>query len=260
MGIKGAAIATVLSQIVSFLILLSMFLLKKSIVQLSIRNAGRKFIIYIQIIKSGLPTICRQSLGSISSALLNIQAAVFGDAAIAAVTISNKIYMLVRNLILGIGQGFQPVIGFNYGAEKKKRVRQAFVFTCQIGTVLCTIIAVILAMNASSDIAWFRKDDIDVIRMGMHALYFACLVMPLMAYSTYVNQMYQSLGFSIQATFLASCRQGICFIPIVFILPTIFQVTGVEAAQPMSDLLTFIISLGFQIFFFNKILYQFVVR
>lgn len=253
MGIKGAAIATVLSQTISFVILLSMFLRKKSMVSLNARCISIKPYIYLEIIKSGLPTICRQALGSVSSSLLNIQAAQFGDVAVAAVTIANKVYVLVRNLILGIGQGFQPVVGFNYGAGKKDRVRQAFVFTCQVGTILCTTIAVILSLNASNVIAWFRKDDLEVIRMGGKALYFACFVMPMMAYSTYVNQLYQSLGFSSQATFLASCRQGICFIPLVFILPTFLSDTGVEMAQPASDFLTFLISIVFQKIFFNKI-------
>lgn len=254
MGIGGAALATVISQFISFIILLSVFLTNRSIVKLSYKWISRSSGDYLMIVKRGFPTVCRQMLGSLSSALINIQASMFGDAAIAAVTIANKIYMLVRNLILGIGQGFQPVAGYNYGAKNKKRVREAFIFVCKVGTVICTTAAILLAFNAPEVIAWFRKDDPEVIRIGTQALYFACAVMPLMAYSTYVNQMYQCLGFSKQATFLASCRQGTCFVPLIFILPLFLNLTGVTMSQPGADLLTFIISVPFQIKFFKKYL------
>lgn len=252
MGISGAAIATVLSQLVSFVILLSMFLRKKSIVKLSFRDISRSGKDYIKILQSGFPTICRQALGSVATACLNIQASAFGDGVVAAVTISNKIYMLVRNLVLGIGQGFQPVAGYNYGAGKKRRVRESFLYACKLGTIICTVVAVILAFRASTVITWFRNDDAEVVRIGTQSLYYACLVMPLMAFSTYVNQLYQCLGFSKQATFLASCRQGICFLPIVFLFPNILGITGVAMAQPVADLITFIISVPFLLRFFRE--------
>lgn len=252
MGISGAAIATILSQIVSFILLLSIFVRNKSIVKLGLKYISRNSRDYFLILKTGFPTICRQMLGSVSSALLNIQAAVFGDAAVGAVTIANKIYMLVRNVILGIGQGFQPVAGYNYGAHNKKRVKEAFIFACTAGTIICTTAALVIGLNASGVIAWFRKDDMEVIKIGTQALYAACAVMPLMAYSTYVNQMYQCLGFSKQATLLASLRQGICFVPIVLVMPAVIGLTGVQVAQPASDLLTFIISVPFQIKFFAR--------
>lgn len=252
MGISGAAIATVLSQLISFLILLSMFLRKKSIVRLSLKEVSRSGKDYLQILQSGFPTICRQSLGSVATACLNVQAAAFGDVVVAAVTISNKIYMLVRNIVLGIGQGFQPVAGYNYGAGKKERVRESFWFACKVGTVICTVVAVLLLWKAPIVIAWFRADDPEVIRIGTQALYFACVVMPFMAYSTYVNQLYQCLGFAKQATFLASCRQGICFLPLVFLLPQVLHVMGIQMVQPAADLLTFVISVPFQIYFFRN--------
>lgn len=252
MGISGAALATVLSQCVSFLILLSVFLRGKSIVKLGPKYVSRKGSDYILILTNGLPTIFRQGLGSVSSALLNIQAAVFGDAAVAAVTIANKIYMLVRNLVIGIGQGFQPVAGYNYGAGDKRRVKEAFRFACLLGSIICCSAAAILAWQAGTVLAWFRPDDPEVIRIGTLALYFSCGVMPFMAYSTYVNQIYQCLGFRVPATILASLRQGICFIPLVLILPAILGLTGVQMAQPGADFLAFIISVPFQIHFFRR--------
>ncbi len=252
MGIGGAALATILSQMVSFIILLSIFIRNKSIIKLNIKYISINASDYFLIFKIGFPTICRQMLGSVSSALLNIKASLYGDSAVGAITIANKIYMLVRNIILGIGQAFQPVAGYNYGAKNKKRVKEAFIFTSIVGTIICTIAAVIVGFKAPYIIGWFRKDDIEVIHIGTQTLYFACAVMPLMAYSTYVNQMYQCLGFSREATFLASLRQGICFIPIILILPEIIGLIGIQISQSVSDLLTFIISLPFQINFFKK--------
>lgn len=252
MGIGGAALATILSQIVSFIILLSIFVRNKSIVKLNLKYISKKHSDYFLILKTGFPTICRQMLGSVSSALLNIQAACYGDATVGAITIANKIYMLVRNIILGIGQGFQPVAGYNYGAKNKKRVKEAFIFATAAGTAICTVAAILIGFNANHVIAWFRSDDIEVINIGTQTLYFACAVMPLMAFSTYVNQMYQCLGFSKQATFLASLRQGLCFVPLILIMPAIVGVIGVQVSQPGADLLTFIISMPFQIKFFRR--------
>ena len=254
MGIAGAAIATVLSQLVSFIMLLTIFIRDISIVKLNIMYISRSVSDYILILKTGFPTICRQSLGSVASALLNVKAAIYGDAAVGAITIANKIYMLVRNVILGIGQGFQPVAGYNYGAKNNKRVKEAFVFACTVGTVICISAAIIIGFNASAVISWFRKDELEVLYIGRQTLYFACAIMPFMAYSTYVNQLYQCLGFSKQATFLACCRQGVCFIPLILILPEIIGVIGVQMSQPLSDFLTFIVSVPFQISFFRRYL------
>lgn len=256
MGIGGAALATILSQAISFLILFSFFVRRKSLLTLSLKSISKNLADYLLILKIGIPTICRQMLGSVSSALLNRSAAIYGDAAVGAITIANKIYMFVRNIVLGLGQGFQPVAGFNYGANQKKRVKEAFIFTCTVGTILCTTAAIVIGFNAPYIIAWFRKDDLEVIQIGTKALYFASAVMPFMAYSTNVNQMYQCLGFSKQATFLASCRQGTCFVPLILILPCFLQIIGVQLAQPTADFLTFIISIPFQVRFFRNQLKQ----
>lgn len=247
MGIAGAAIATILSQFVSFCILLSIFLRGKSIVKLAPRYISRRISDYILIITTGAPTFCRQGLASVASALMNIQAAPFGDAAVAAVTIANKIYLMVRNIVLGIGQGMQPVAGYNFGAGKKGRVRETFRFTTLLGTVISVTAAVLLAANASAVISWFRPDDPEVLAIGTRALWFVCAVLPFLAYSTYVNQIYQVLGYRTSATVLACCRQGICFIPLAFLLPRFLGLTGVEMLQPAADLATFFVALPFQI-------------
>lgn len=251
MGTAGAAVATVISQCVSFLVLAVAFLHGRSIVHLRPKYISRSPRDYVQILAVGFPTIARQGMASLASALMNIQGAVYGDAAVAALTISNKIYLLVRNVIIGIGQGFQPVAGYNYGAGDRKRTRQAFIFATKLGTVICILAAGILAAFAEPIIGWFRADD-QVIAIGRLALLYACAVMPFMAYSTFVNQLYQCLGFKVPATVLASLRQGICFLPLIFLLPHFLGLQGVQMTQPGSDLLTFFICIPFQIVFFRK--------
>ena len=227
------------------------FLRGRSIVHLHPKYVSCHMRDYGQIIAVGFPTIARQGMASLASALMNIQGAIYGDAAVAALTISNKIYLLVRNVMIGIGQGFQPVAGYNYGAGDRKRTREAFLFATKLGTVICILAAGIIAAFAGSIIAWFRDDE-QVVAIGRVALLYACAVMPFMAYSTFVNQLYQCLGFKLPATVLASLRQGICFLPLIFILPHFLGLAGVQATQPASDLLTFFICIPFQITFFRK--------
>lgn len=252
MGTGGASIATMISQFISFIVLLAMFFFGRSIVKLKISSVSRKFGDYKLIFMTGLPTVCRQGLGSVAAALLNIQAVAYGeDAAGAAVTIANKVYVLVRNLSVGIGQGFQPVAGYNYGAGKRKRAWDSFVFASKIGTVLCIGFAVVSAIFAN-EIMWWFCDDAEVARLGTQMLYISCAAMPPLAFSTYVNQLYQCLGFKYQATFLASCRQGVFFIPAVLLLPLVFKCTGVLASQSVADVCTFIISIPFAILFYKR--------
>ncbi len=251
MGIAGAALATALSQLVSFLILLVIFLRGRSIVKLSARCISRSFRDYWSILSTGFPTICRQSFASLSTALLNNAAGVYGDAAVSAVTISNKAYMIVRSVILGIGQGFQPIAGYNYGAGDRRRTRQAFTFSVLAGSVICTVCAVLGARFAPQVVGFFRSDP-EVVAIGRTALLGAAAVMPFLAYSTYVNQLYQCLGFRLPAAILASCRQGICFVPLILLLPRMLGLNGVVLSQPGADLLTFLVSVPFQIWFFRN--------
>ena len=250
MGTAGAAVATVISQCVSFLVLAVAFLRGRSIVHLRPKYISRSPRDYMQILAVGFPTIARQGMASLASALMNIQGAVYGDAAVAALTISNKIYLLVRNVMIGIGQGFQPVAGYNFGAGSKPRTRQAFWFSTLFGTVVCVAGAALIALFPEQIMHFFR-DDPEVTRIGRQALLYACAVMPVMAYSTYVNQLYQCLGFHQAATLLASCRNGLLYVPLILLLPGLLGLSGVAMSQPAADLLTFLVSIPFQIWFFR---------
>ena len=252
MGTGGAAIATMASQIVSFSILFCIFLFGKSIVRINVKSISRRFADYAAIVTTGIPTIFRQGLASIASAVLNIQAIEYGsEAAGAAITIANKVYMLVRNIIVGLGQGLQPAAGYNYGAGNKKRTWECFTFSVKVGTAICLIFGTFSAIFAEQ-IMWFFCDDAEVAVIGTKALHFLCACIPLMAFSTFVNQLYQGLGFKVQATFLASCRQGICFLPVILVLPLLVDLTGVQAAQSIADICTFFVSIPFIIIFYRK--------
>lgn len=250
LGISGAAIATMSSQIFSATIMAFIFISGRSIVKIKPEYISKKPSVYMDIIRTGFPTICRQGLGSLSTAILNVQAAFYGDAAVAAISIANKLHMLVRDVVLGIGQGYQPIAGYCFGAGKKKRVRELFVLATKAATFFCVIAAILLSVFAAPVISWFR-DDPEVVVIGAAALRFIAISLPSLSYMTYVNQTYQCLGFTTGATFLACCRQGICFIPLAFILPHFFGIAGIEMLQASADILTFAISVPFQIYFFR---------
>ena len=207
---------------------------------------------YLTIVRVGSPTLCRQGCGSIASALLNNRAMLFGDAAVAAMSIANRVYNVVRSILVGIGQGFQPVAGFNYGAKRPDRVKAAFRFTVMLGSAVAVLFTALLALSAPQLMALFRRDDPKVIRMGSQALRMLCVVLPFLGYSTYVNQMLQCLGRSAQATFLASCRQGTIYVPLILVLPAIVGLTGIQLTQPIADGLTFLVSIPFHIWFFRS--------
>jgi Na+-driven multidrug efflux pump len=260
MGVAGAALSTMLGQMTSFTIMAILFLRDRSIVKLRPKFIGKRPSDYLHIVRMGVPTLFRQGMASVSSALLNVQAAQFGPASVAAISFANKVYMLVRHIVIGVGQGFQPIAGYCYGAKRYSRVKKVFWVATAAATVICVVIAVSV---------WFLREPImrafcakfeepqrtEAITVGSTMLAILCVTIPLMGFSTYVNQLYQSLGFAVGATILASCRQGIFFIPLVFLLPSFIGITGIESTQAGADLLTFLVSIPFLIFFFRKYLF-----
>ncbi len=254
MGVSGAALATLLSQCISFSILLSFYLTGKSIVKLSFKKLSRNLRDYVLIVKTGLPTVFRQGLGSLATTLLNIQVKVYGDAAIAAVGIANKVYMLLRSFVIGVGHGFQPVAGYNYGAGKMRRVKKAFWVATLLGSIVSVCASVVLITSSESIIGLFNPETQEATEIGGRMLVYIGMALPALGYSTFVNQLYQCLGYVKGATVLASCRQGIFFVPLIFILPVFFKLDGILMTQPLSDILTFCISIPFNIYFLKHVL------
>ncbi|MBQ0012334.1 MAG: MATE family efflux transporter [Clostridiales bacterium] len=253
MGVAGAAIATLISQIISFILLLVPVILKKNISELKLSNFSKNPAIHANIWITGLPSLLRQGLASISSIFLNQQGrAISGDAALSAMGIYSKVTMLIFCILLGIGQGFQPVIGFNSGAKKYDRMKTAFTFTWIFGSAVMLVFAVPLFFFAE-DLMPFFIDDQEVIAIGARALRLEAFILPLLTVNVMCNMTFQSIGERFKASFLSCLRQGLFFIPLVFILPSLFGIRGLEALYPVCDLLSCLLSVPFAIQFLVKL-------
>ena len=244
MGTGGAGTATALSQSISFCILLSMFLRGKTVSRFRITQVTRSARDFGQIFFNGAPSFGRQGLNSIGSMLLNVAARSYGDAAVAGMSIVSRIFMFIISVAIGTGQGFQPVAGFNYGAKKYHRVQQACLFTMAASFCFLSVILTACWFNAETLIRLFR-DDPEVTAVALPAFRYQCFAMLLQPVIVAGNMLFQSIGKSGRATFLACCRQGVFFIPLILTLPRAFGLLGVEICQPIADVLTFFVTVPF---------------
>ena len=242
-GISGAAAATAISQCVSFLILLFFFLRKKTMIHFSVRYLSADVSLYKEFLGNGMPSFFRQGLASVATVALNHAASYYGDAAVAAMSIVGKIFMMVYCVLIGLGQGYQPIVGYNYGAKKYGRVREAYRFLMILGTIGMTALGVGVFFFSSVLLSQFVPDDPKVVEIGTSALRLQCAVMPLLPLGVACNMTFQAVGASVKATFLAACRQGVFFLPLILILPRLFGIFAMEAAQPAADLATFFVCL-----------------
>ena len=242
LGVSGAAIATVVSQLISFVLLLIGLRVSKCI-PIRIRNVKNLRQNLMMIAGGGLPSLFRQGLGSVGTLALNLAANPFGDAAIAAMSIVGRIMFFAASALIGFGQGFQPVCGFNYGAKKYQRVREAFWFCVKISSVVLLVLAAAGYLSAETLITVFRKNDPEVIAIGTRALRFQCMTLPLNGWIIMNNMLTQTIGKTVRASLLAASRQGLFFIPAILILPMVFGIGGIEAAQPVADFLSFALAM-----------------
>ena len=252
LGTAGAGIATALSQCISFGILLSMFLRGKTVSQFRITAVTREPREFLQILAGGAPSFGRQGLNSIGGMLLNIAAREYGDAAVAGMSIVSRIFMFIISVAIGVGQGLQPVAAFNYGARKYRRVRQAAIFTMEMAFALLVVLIGVCWWNGDALIRLFR-DDPEVTAVALPAFHYQCLAMFLQPVIVVANMVFQSVGMAGRATFLACCRQGVCFIPLILVLPRVWGLFGVEVCQPIANVLAFVISLPFLIAFLHQL-------
>ena len=252
MGIAGAGLSTAISQFVSFCVLLSMFLSGKTQSKLSVRKITREFNVLFDIVATGFPSLVRQGLQAVSTMILNQQARIYGDAAVAAMSIVSRISFFIFAVGLGIGQGFQPVCGFNYGARKFSRVKEAFSFTLVAGEVLLGMFAVAGLLFSNQAIAVFR-DDAEVIAFGTPALRYQCMALFLNPLIVLSNMTLQSTGQRAWATFLSMMRSGLYLIPMIYILTYTMGARGIQLAQPVSDVLSFATALPVIVNFIRKL-------
>ena len=249
--IKGAAYATIISQIASF-ILLIVVSNKGENIRISIKKFEFKFLYFKEIIRGGAPSLFRQGLVSIASIILNNISADINDATVAAMSVVSRITMFANSTLIGFGQGYQPVCGMNYGAKLYNRVREGFWFCVKYSFVFLVLLSA-LAYVFAPDLVGLFRDDKEVIEIGTAVLRFQCLAFPLNSVIVLTNMMLQSTGKGIWATIVASSRQGFFFIPIVIILSNLFGITGLEISQTIADMCAFLLSLSVALYYMNKL-------
>ena len=253
LGVTGAGLATCISQFISFFILLWMFLSGKTIVRMRVHSISQRLSVYSDILKTGFPSFCRQILASLCSVFLNRAAYQYGgEAAQAALGVVQKVFMLAFSISLGIGQGYQPVLGYNHSAKRFDRVKSAYVFTLLFSTGLMLMFAVVCAIFADGCMRLFSLSD-EATEIGILTLRLQCITMPLLPMNFMAGLTYQVVGNKALATLLSVSRQGLFYIPAVLILPAIWKLFGVQSCQAVSDFFAFFFAIPFTIIFFNSL-------
>ena len=245
LGVAGAAWATIVSQFVSFCLLLA-GCAKGGNLHIHIARVQLRLPYYIQIVRGGLPSLARQGLASVAAICLNRAAGPYGDAAIAAMGVVQRIMMFGGSAMIGFGQGFQPVCGFNYGAKLYHRVKEGFWFCVKTSFGFLLTVSALGMIFAPELIALFR-DDPEVVQIGTAALRFQCATLSLSSWIVMSNMMLQTIGKTAGATFLAMSRQGVFFIPLVYLLSRTLGLPGVEMTQAVSDVLTLVCAVPIQL-------------
>ena len=241
MGTAGAGLATIISQFVSFCVLLAGSARGENI-KITVRDFSPRPAIYAEILRGGFPALCRQSLSSVSTICINRVAGSYGDAALAGFSVVQRITQVMSSVLMGFGQGFQPVCGFNYGAKKYARVLKAFWFAFRLSCAGLTIFSAAAFVFAPHLIAFFRNDPA-VITIGTRYLRVFCLTLPCVSWIIINNMMHQTLGKAKSAGLLALSRQGLFLLPLVFVLPRFFGLDGLRFCQPLSNVATAILAL-----------------
>ncbi len=242
MGVMGAAVATVISQAVSFVLLL-VGCARGDSIKLRPRRFSLRGCYLAEIARGGTPSLGRQGLNSVAVMCLNNMMGVYGDPAIAAMAIVSRITMFISSAMIGFGQGFQPVCGFSYGAGKYERVRESFYFCLRVSAIFLLACSAVGFFAAPQLVSLFQRGDAEVLRIGALALRCQLITLPVMSYVVMANMMLQTIGRVGSATVLATARQGLCFIPAVLVLPRFFDMWGVLLAQSAADVVALMIAL-----------------
>ena len=247
LGTAGAAIATAISQATSFFILLLQCNLRRDTISIHPRHFRPTKTMYWKILYVGFPSLGRQGIASVANILLNntVKACVtlaLQDPAISAISIVSRFVMFINSTVIGFGQGFQPVCSFNFGAGRYTRVREAFWFCVKVSTVILLVLGLGSFFFAEPIITVFRRNDPDVIRIGTLALHLQLITIPLWGFIVMSNMFTQSIGYGLRSTIISTARQGIFLIPALLIFPPMLGLLGIQIAQPVADVLTFLMT------------------
>lgn len=252
MGIAGAGLSTAISQFISFSILMFFFIRHKTSCRLSFKKISFNIKNVFDIASTGFPSLLRQGLNSVTTILLNSQAAVYGDAAVAAMSITARIVFFIYSAALGIGQGFQPIGGFSYGAKRFDRLKKAYKVTLIYAEIVVVITGAIVFIWAGTFVGLLRNDP-EVIAIGARALKLQCIASLFLPLCMVTEMLMQCTGRRLQATILSASRSGIIFIPLLIIMPVIRGLAGIQEAQPLSMLIGLIPAAILAILFFKKL-------
>ena len=243
MGVAGAAIATAISQFVSTLVYLVYVLHKKSAFTFSIQEFKPSKKIYTEILKIGIPTLTFQLLTSLSIALINRAANGYGDAAIAGMGAVTRITSMGTLVVFGFLKGFQPIAGFSYGAKKFDRLREATKTSVLWSSVFCVIVGSLMALFSTQIISQFANGNSEMISVGQKSLFANGLSFFLFGFYTVYSSLFLALGKGAKGFILGACRQGICFVPVILLLPNFCGINGILYAQPVADILSAVITI-----------------
>lgn len=251
-GIRGAAAATSLSQAVAWALLLQNYLRGKTQIRFAPHKFSRCAADYRHIFTTGFPSLCRHCCNMLANVVLNTVAGGWGDAAIAAMSVSGRLMYLSNAVSNGMNQGSQPVIGYAYGMKNYTRIRQAFWFAVRVSMASMCVFALVEGLFAPQLVRLFR-DDPEVVRIGASALRFTCAALPLANFVNSANIMFQMVGRPGTSSALIMGRQLAVYIPALLILPRLMDLTGLQMAGPASDAVMFCIALPMVLRYFKKV-------
>ena len=243
MGVAGAAIATAISQFFSTLVYLTYVLRKKSAFTFSIQEFKPSKQIYTEILKIGIPTLTFQLLTSLSIALINRAANGYGDAVIAGMGAVTRVTSMGTLVVFGFLKGFQPVAGFSYGAKKFDRLREAIKTSALWSSAFCVAVGLLMALFSTQIISQFANGNSEMISAGQKSLFANGLSFFLFGFYTVYSSLFLALGKGAKGSFLGACRQGICFAPVILLLPKVCGINGILYAQPIADILSAVITI-----------------
>ena len=243
MGVAGASLATAISKFVSFGILIFPYVTKRSLLDLSIKNFKPTKDIVTKVVSVGSSSLFRNGLNVVSAIMLNNIAGGISDSVLAAVGVSNKIMMFPFCIILGFGNGFQPVAGFNWGAKRYDRVEGSYKFSSRVSLIGSVIMAAVIALFCDKLIVLFAGTDMEMRQIGAFCILAQCVALPIHAWVAIVNMLCVGLGNAKGAMVLATSRQGSCFIPIVHLMALVFGAYGVASVQALADVLSMLLAI-----------------
>ena len=253
MGVAGASLATAISKVVSFVILIFPYITRRSLLHLSIRNFHPSRDIIVKVVSVGSSTMFRSGLAVVAAIMLNSLAGNISDSVLAGIGVSTKIMMFPFSIILGFGNGFQPVAGFNWGAKRYDRVQESYRFSAKVALIGSTVMALVIAVFCNQLIILFAGQDAEMQKIGAFCIFTQCIALPIHAWVAIVNMLCVGLGNAKGAFLLATARQGTCFIPILFPLAWIFEAYGVASVQALADVLTLVLAVPLAISMTKKI-------